>query len=153
MYTLETLINENYTYNRKYEVKNTDLRLVNWTAEFLGSIDRTIPQPGDIIICKHPTKDIVYNQGHLETKNLFDEEGKYHICVHPSAPHIDVSNEVIYLSTSGGYWFTEMNPKLKYIGSSEKTFWTWGSAGRRANGGLYFKANVSIWELTTENIY
>jgi hypothetical protein len=96
----------------------------------------------------------VYERGHLENENYFDTYG-YNFCVQPSIPNVGLTKKGgVSYSTSGGYWVTEKDgKKFKYVGTRKKLFWTFGHNGACGNGGVYFKAEVAVWEFESEEIY
>jgi len=153
MYTLETLKNENESYDKQHGVNHSDVIEINKLKALLETSLKTALRAGVIVVCKGEEK--TYENGHLDSVNYLNEYG-YHVCVQPSV-YVGLSdNEFGYwFSTSGGYFFCEKDSgKFKSTGETRlKTFWTFGHCGACGGGGIYFKAEVAVYEYESDRIY
>ena len=149
MISKQDIIDLSFRYNITHRVTESDVREANELQKMVESRDE-VPTPGDVIICKGPSK--VYNSGHLER-----EPKEYSsVCTQPYVPFVfkNIDETDVYFSTSGGYWFSVPDEKiLIYRGKREKIFKTWGHCGPCANGAFHFPAVVNVWEVFLESIY
>lgn len=82
------------------------------------------------------------------------EEDPYHdglpCIVQNASAHVELcSDGTLGFSTSGGVYVRKEKEdisKLKYIGKANRSFWTWSTAGPGAHRGIYFQAEVSLFE-------
>jgi len=154
MYTAEQLKEANYTYNNDHGVNQTDVDKINGLKALLESELKDSLKAGVIVVCKGDEK--TYEKGHLDDVNYLGEYG-YHVCVQPGV-YVDFSsksNKKFWFSTSGGYFFSEKDSgKFKFTGKTRlKTFWTFGHNGACAGGGIYFQAEVAVFEYESDKIY
>lgn len=147
MYDRQRLSEFNKHYSIKYIVDDDDINIVNSIIEKLDSLDRSIPQNGDEIVCNYSSNENpIYENGYFEAVD-FNGNVSYFICTNQVIPHISSD---LNISVSYGTWTIIENPVLKYIGKKAREFWTWGSAGACAGGGLHFQYEVPVWEYTID---
>ena len=154
MYTAEQLKAENYLYDKEHGVNSVDVDKINALKALLESELKDSLKPGVIVVCKGEEK--TYEGGHLDDTNYLGEYG-CHVCVHPSV-YVDFSgrdDKKFWFSTSGGYFFSEKDTgKFKFTGKTRlKNFWTFGHNGACGNGGIWFQAEVAVFEYESEKIY
>ena len=102
---------------------------------------KKIPKPGDRIRLTTKHGDY-YHKAHIEQLC----ENGLSVCEKPYVPFIYPSKDGISCDTSGGSWCSVNPDDLKYVGKELKQFKDWGTCGVRANGTIYFEAEVSVWE-------
>lgn len=144
-YDKQKLSELNPKYNRLFTIRDFDTDKVNKIIVLLmNNIILQTPSIGDKVILEGYVnkKDIVYNNGHIESLNWADT-GKLNVCTSPDIPHI---RETGNTSTGGGYWVNIEPNKLSFVGYDSKTFWTWGFEGQKGDAALYFKAPVKVWK-------
>ena len=131
--TLEKLKEENPT--NFFLVDETILSKVNNFLNMFAPTDKI--KVGD---CVEYTNEMgrFYPKAHVE--NIFYDDDEIYICENAST-HVSDGD----ISSSGGVWH-RIPKDLKKIGTTVRSFWTWGSMGPKGNGGIYFKAEVSLWE-------
>ena len=148
-YTVETLAKENPSYFGI--VDETDVKIANNLIELIESTrSKETPKAGDYLIYTDKYGDY-HRHAHIE----YTTENRYggNVCDNGSCAFIGAKEDKsgIWCQGSGGPWSDVPISEMKYVGEEEKSFWTWGSVGARANGGIYFKAKVSVWEYTDPN--
>ena len=63
--------------------------------------------------------------------------------------YVSISDDgTLYKSVSGGSFPAINKNKLHYLGKKEKMFWTFSTLGAGPQQALYFKAEVSCFELS-----
>lgn len=101
-YDKQKLSELNPKYNRLFTIRDFDTDKVNKIIVLLmNNIILQTPSIGDKVILEGYVnkKDIVYNNGHIESLNWADT-GKLNVCTSPDIPHI---RETGNTSTGGGY--------------------------------------------------
>ena len=88
---------------------------------------------------------------------VVDMIGEKQICEHASGYLTHGEAGKIFFNFSGGAFNSCDIRKFEYVGTTEKTFWTFGHCGACAHGGIYFHVDVNLWkydvhetEFTTE---
>ena len=124
---------------------------------FERRIDTDLPQYGDAAEIWHPVKGKLYPQAHIEHHN-FHKPDWMSICTQPMVPFCwtNMAGDRLTFDTSGSYWqgiSPEQQRQFQRIGKIAKPFWTWGSAGPRASGGVYLEATVNLWRYTDSRFY
>lgn len=143
--TLEELRNNNAGYAfGKSGITEADLQKINEIIECIEQSRTKIPQKLDCVVYTD-------EYGNYYPDAIIDGEtygkGSFALCERGSA-HVDIDYEnKPFGSISGGSFPSIDKNKLKYIGTKEKWFWTFSTMGAGANQGLYFKAEVSCFEL------
>lgn len=154
MYTIESLkeFDNNFLYDDEHGVNKSDVEKVNALITILEKDLKKSLVPGVIIVCKGKKK--TYKNGQLDCKWHW-HKNDYNICTQPFIPNVGIDkDEASFMPLSGGYWFSETDDKkFKYIGTRKKLFWTWGHDGPCGNGGVYFEAEVGVWELESNEVY
>jgi hypothetical protein len=146
-YTIETLKEIKLSHDMQYRISESDVEKVNKFIELIeNSRDSTTPMIGDTVefTDKHGE---YYNHAHIEKieNDMTGNAEEIYICESPYIPFIDLYNDNIYTSTSGGAW--QYIPKnLKLIGQRTKLFNVWGWCGACGNGAIQFEALVNVWE-------
>ena len=144
-YTVETLQYLNDSHDYGYGVTDSDVEKVNRLITLMErERDRhQVPTAGDII--RYTTRSgEYYGKAHIERIR----DGRVEICLDPSVPFCyETGNSVCY-DTSGGPWSNRKGITFKPGGIDTGEFKTWGHAGRCANGAVYFKTSVRVWEYT-----
>lgn len=146
LYTLESLLVHNESYNREHRLTKNDVDMAN---EYVRLIEITrskfIPKAGDMVHYTTRYGDF-YPHSHIDCA----EDRGYSICEQPYVPFIraDKKRKGIVCSTSGGAWALIPKDKLTYIGKENKCFCDWGHCGACGNGAVRFEARVSLWEYT-----
>lgn len=150
MYTVEMLKEMNRSYDREHGVTDGDVAWVNEYVRFIEATrSDTQPKVGDRV--RHTTKygdyyphaQIVHN-GNRYGGNVC-EAGSSYIWIN------DEGNDIA-TSTSGGPFIDIDTSKMKYVGKELNTFWFFGHCGATANGGVYFQAEVNVWEYIDEEL-
>ena len=105
---------------------------------------RTFILPGDRLLMRMANGEVYEKDAHIDEH--FSEE-LLHVCLGDPVPHIRKSSSGVYCQTSGGPWELVEKKNVRDTGCRRtKMFWTWGGyAG--ADRGLYFRANVKLWEV------
>jgi hypothetical protein len=101
------------------------------------------PKSGDRLLYTSTHGD--YSPVALIEKN---RNGELFVCVRPMVPFTERAEDGISCDVSGGPFTGMHESKLKYAGTVNNYFKTWGHRGARANGAVHFLAKVSMWEYT-----
>jgi hypothetical protein len=132
----------NESYNDDYRLTQDDVNKVNNLVERLESSRSVIkPESGDRLL--YTSKHGDYSPVAFIEKN---RDGELYVCVKPMVPFVETDEERICYDVSGGPFAGMHENTLKYAGKSSCNFKTWGHNGMRANGAVYFQAEVSMWE-------
>jgi hypothetical protein len=143
-YAKETLIllPGNESYDAAHRLTEDDVDKVNSLVERIESIRLAEkPKAGDRLLYTSKYGD--YSPVAFIEKN---REGELYVCIKPMVPFVWTNEDCIYYDVSGGPFAGMHESKLEYAGISSYNFKTWGHNGMRANGAVYFKAEVSVWE-------
>ena len=143
--TLEELKNNNIGYTLGMDgITEADLQRVNCIIDKIEQTRTRKPQPLDTVEytdefgCHYPNAIIdgdTYRNGSTA------------LCECGSA-YVSVSNDgMLGKSISGGAFPVIDKNQLRYLGKKEKMFWTFSTLGAGAQHGLFFKAEVSCFEL------
>ena len=143
--TLEELRNNNIGYALgKDGITEADLHLVN---DIICKIEQTRtrkPQPLDAV--EYTNSFGCYYPNAIIDGDTY-RNGSTVLCECGSA-YVSVSRDgTLCKSVSGGTFPVIDKNKLRYLGKKEKLFWTFSTLGAGARHGLYFKAEVSCFEL------
>lgn len=146
-YTLERLQAENKSYcpnNVPTQPDEHDLNIVNRLLEALAAAREgaQAPTQGDSVRYTSDYGDF-YQNAMIDSIN----GERVSLCEQPSA--YALSNG--HVSISGGAFKSVDSSKLEYIGEKERLFWSFGSCGACAHGGIYFMARVHEWQYTPEH--
>lgn len=143
--TLEELRNNNFGYTLgKDGITESDLRLVNGIIDKIEQTRTREPQPLDVVEYTD-TFGCYYPNAIIDGNTYWD--GSTALCECGSA-YVSVAKDgTLCKSVSGGAFPVINKDKLLYIGRKEKTFWTFSTLGAGPQHGLYFKAEVSCFEL------
>lgn len=148
-YNLESLKEQNISYNHEHRVTQQDVNKVNRLIDIIEK--RSHLEPGDIIKCVGTDK--TYENGHIEYAGDW-YPGAFHICTEPYSPFVAEAGGRLNIDTSGGYWIAEKDKnKFIRICKRNKRFKTWGHNGACGNGAVYFNAEVTAWEYHSDKIY
>ena len=140
-YTLETLKKENELFDSYYGVNNTDVERVNRIIEMIERSRSTETiRAYDVVEYTNECGEY-FPKATATTKN---EKG-IELCENAGI-HLSVYDNELCGSVSGGAFSHHEESEFTYKGTAIKTFWIWGSAGTRADGGIYFTATVNLWE-------
>jgi hypothetical protein len=136
-------------YNRYHKVKDSDVAVAKELIQLIESTrSQTTPVPGDRIICIGPER--VYERGHLECQ----PEDYSSVCTEPFISFVFKGQGGLpVFSTSGGYWLSAEASRFALAGICLKRFKTWGHCGPCGNGAFTFQAEVSVWELRSDEIW
>lgn len=148
MYTKKSLIAENnYGYDREHILHQSDVDKANMFVDlFKRTRSNTEPKPGDVVRYTNEYGEY-YKSAQIEKDNW----GVGNLCVAgTSSISLDENGELNF-STSGGAFYHVDTSKMKYLGKAKNTFWFWGHCGARANGGVYMRAEVNLWEYVDPN--
>jgi hypothetical protein len=139
-----TLLPNNESYDAEHHLTQDDVDRVNNLVERIES-SRSVskPESGDRLL--YTSKHGDYSPVAFIEKN---RDGELYVCVKPMVPFVETNEDGIYYDVSGGPFAGMHESTLKYAGKSSCNFKTWGHNGRRANGAVYFQAEVSMWEYT-----
>lgn len=143
-YVKETLIElpGNASYDADHHLRQEDVDRVNHPVERLETSRSGIqPKSGDRLL--YTSKHGDYCPVAFIEKN---RDGKLFVCVKPMVPFVWTEKGCLYYDVSGGPFAGMHESGLKYAGISSYNFKTWGHDGMRANGAVYFRAEVSMWE-------
>ena len=143
-YTKEMLIEENCGFDREFGINETDVRKVNKALTVIEATrDINNPQAGDVIQYTNKWGEY-FPKAHIE---YTEAEGRCggNVCEY-AGTYLSVDNGKVFCNSSGGTWTNIDLSKLKYIGKAKRHFWFFGHCGARANGGVYFTAEVNLWE-------
>lgn len=136
-YTVETLKKENYCFDNEYSITESDVMKVNKIINMIENSRSTERvQVGDVV---QYTNEYGKYYPHAMITNLNNDA---EICENGSM-YTNIYNEEFCHSVSGGSFSHHNINDFTYIGTTTRTFWTFGHYGACANGGVYFTANVS----------
>ena len=140
-YTVEMLKEENTLFDREYGTTESDVDKVNKIIEFIkNSRTKEQIQVGDVV---QYTNEYGEYYPHAIITNLDNDYAE--ICENGSI-HTNIYKGEFCHSTSGGSFSHYNIKKFTYIGTTTRTFWTFGHEGACVNGGVYFTATVNLWE-------
>lgn len=140
-------VSSNYSFIINHTLKKSDVELYYEIKKEIEQTKLSTAKPSaydNIVIYAKDTKHIFYNHAMLVPCSWNDAGWEY--CEQPSAHYISTCNS----SVSGGAFHEVSLDKLKYIGKTKRTIWTWGHAGACANGGLYIEVTVNNYKLITD---
>ena len=137
-------LNESYDYYHCLTEK--DVAKVNNLVERIESSRSDIkPKAGDRLL--YTSKRGQYSPiAFIEKNNV----GELFVCIRPMIPFVVKEGHQIYYDVSGGPFTGMHESKLKYKGTVNNNFKTWGHSGACANGAVHFQAKVSMWEYTEQ---
>lgn len=140
-YTFETLKKENELFDIYYGINNSDVERVNHLINMIEK-SRSVEsiQAYDVVEYTNEYGEY-FPKATVTMKNGKDIE----LCENAGI-HLGIYDNKLCGSASGGAFSHHKESEFTYKGTTTKTFWTWGSAGARANGGIYFTATVNLWE-------
>lgn len=143
-HTIESLKKSNGRFlGTHYRLTEADVDLANkYTNLIEKSRSKLIPKAGDIVRYTNEYGDYSHF-AHID--NIVEEEAYICASANPSI-HTSNNNDGFSFSTSGGPWYYIPTNKMEYVGTEEKEFWDFGHCGACADGGIYFKATVNVWE-------
>ena len=141
-YDVKTLLslNESYDYDHKLTEWDVD-KVNNLVKEVESSRSVTKPKAGDRLLYTSAYGD--YSPEAFIEKN---RKGELFVCVGPMVPFVELSEANIYYDVSGGPFTGMHEDKLKYVGTVNNYFKTWGHSGACANGAVHFLVEVNMWE-------
>ncbi|MBF0649262.1 DUF4121 family protein [Dysgonomonas sp. GY75] len=143
-YSIGTLMPLNESYHGGHTLTKEDVDKVNDLVEWIKSTrSQSKPKAGDRLLytCKHGDYSPI---AFLER----NKDGELYVCVKPMVPFAGCMDGEISFDVSGGPFCGMHEKELKYAGTVNNRFKTWGHNGMRANGAVYFHAKVSMWEYT-----
>lgn len=139
-YTMETLKKENHLFDNEYSITESDVMKVNKIINMIENSRSTERvQVGDVV---QYTNEYGKYYPHAMITNLNNDA---EICENGSM-YTNIYNEEFCHSVSGGSFSHHNINDFTYIGTTTRTFWTFGHYGACANGGVYFTATVNLWE-------
>ena len=143
--TLEELRDNNIGYTLGMDgITEADLRLVNGIIDKIEQTRTRKPQPLDVV--EYTDSFGCYYPNAIIDGDTY-RNGSTALCECGSS-YISVSDDgTLCKSISGGAFPLIDKDKLRYIGKKEKIFWTFSTLGAGARHALYFKAEVSCFEL------
>ena len=143
--TLEELRNNNFGYALGKEgITEADLCLVNGIIDKIEQTRTKKPQPLDAV--EYTDSFGCYYPNAIIDGDTY-RNGSTALCECGSAC-VSVSKDgTLCKCVSGGTFPVIDKNKLRYLGKKEKSFWTFSTLGAGAHRGLYFKAEVSCFEL------
>lgn len=125
-------------------ITETDLRLVNGIIDKIEQTRTRKPQPLDVV--EYTDSFGCYYPNAIIDGDTY-RNGSTALCECGSS-YVSVSDDgTLCKSISGGAFPLIDKDKLRYIGKKEKIFWTFSTLGAGAQHALYFKAEVSCFEL------
>ncbi len=143
MYTKETLLLENESYNHQHGLSDSDVTMANiYSVAIEKSRSRLHkPKAGDIVMVNGKI-------AHIESVDNDDVS----VCEFAMTPFITCkfndSNAHISCNTSGGPWRGVKIENLEDTGEQkEKSFCFFGSCGMCANGAVHITALVNVFNL------
>lgn len=140
-YTLETLKKENELFDIYYVLDESDVEKVNRIIEMIErSRSVKVIQQYDVVEYTNE-----YGEYFPKATATMKSGENIELCENAGV-HLSICDSKLCGSASGGAFSHHKENEFAYKGISSKTFWTWGSAGARANGGIYFTATVNLWE-------
>ena len=146
---MKTTIVELRNYNIGYTlgkdgITEADLQLVNGIIDKIEQTRTRKPQPLDVV--EYTDSFGCYYPNAIIDGDTY-RNGSTALCECGSS-YISVSDDgTLCKSISGGAFPLIDKDKLRYIGKKEKIFWTFSTLGAGAQHALYFKAEVSCFEL------
>lgn len=140
-YTFETLKKENELFDSYYGVNNTDVERVNHLIDMIEKTRSTESiQAYDVVEYTNE-----YGEYFPKATATMKNEEDIELCENAGI-HLSIYDNELCGSASGGAFSHHKESEFTYKSTTTKTFWTWGSAGACANGGIYFTATVNLWE-------
>lgn len=139
-YTLETLKKEN-NLDRYYIINSLDVERVNHIIEMIER-SRSVESIQRFDVVEYTNEHGEYFPKATATMKSGED---IELC-ESARVHLSIYDNELCGSASGGAFSHHKESKFTYKGTTTKTFWTWGSTGARANGGIYFTATVNLWE-------
>lgn len=140
-YTLETLKKENELFDIYYVLDESDVEKVNRIIEMIErSRSVKVIQQYDVVEYTNE-----YGEYFPKATATMKSGENIELCENAGV-HLSICDSKLCGSASGGAFSHHKENEFAYKGMSSKIFWTWGSAGARANGGIYFTATVNLWE-------
>lgn len=144
-YTREMLIEENRGYDSEHGVTVGDVDKVNRFLDVIEASRNDKPQAGDMIQYTNRYGEY-FPKAHIEYTETEERYGG-NVCEHAGTYiYLNDKGNGIVCSSSGGAWTNIPLSELKYIGKTTRHFWFFGHCGAMANGGVYFTAEVNLWE-------
>lgn len=140
-YTVETLKKENELFDRCYGINNADVERVNHLIDMIEK-SRSVESIQTFDVVEYTNE---YGEYFPKATVTMKEEEDIELCENAGI-HLNIYDDELCGSASGGAFSHHKNSEFTYKGITIKTFWTWGSAGACANGGIYFTATVNLWE-------
>jgi hypothetical protein len=141
-YNARTLLQLNESYDCDHSLSEWDVAKVNNLVERIeSSRSATKPEAGDRLL--YTSKHGDYSPVAFIEKN---RNGELFVCVKPMTPFAELSDGIITYDVSGGPFTGMHEGELKYAGTVDNPFKTWGHGGPKANGAVYFLSEVSLWE-------
>lgn len=143
-YFRETLIvlPGNASYDADHRLIQEDVDKINNLVERIESTRSAIkPQAGDRLLYTSKYGD--YSPVAFIEKN---RAGELFVCVKPMVPFVWTEKGCIYYDVSGGPFAGMHESEPKPAGTVSNWLKTWGHRGMRANGAIYFQAEVNMWE-------
>lgn len=140
-YTVEMLKKENELFDSYYGINKSDVERVNHLINMIEK-SRSVEsiQPYDVVEYTNEYGEY-FPKATVTTKRKEDVE----LCENAGI-HLSIYDNELCGSASGGAFSHHKKAEFAYKGITTKTFWTWGSAGACANGGIYFTTTVNLWE-------
>lgn len=140
-YTVEMLKKENELFDSYYGINKSDVERVNHLINMIEK-SRSVEsiQPYDVVEYTNEYGEY-FPKATVTTKRKEDVE----LCENAGI-HLSIYDNELCGSASGGAFSHHKKAEFAYKGTTTKTFWTWGSAGACANGGIYFTTTVNLWE-------
>lgn len=140
-YTFETLKKENELFDSYYGVNKSDVERVNHLINMIEK-SRSVEtiQPYDVVEYTNE-----YGEYFPKATATMKNEEDIELCENAGI-HLSIYDNELCGSASGGSFSHHKESEFTYKGTAIKTFWTLGSAGACANGGIYFTATVNLWE-------
>ena len=140
-YTLETLKKENELFNSYYGINNADVERVNHLIDMIEK-SRSVESIQAYDVVEYTNE---YGEYFPKATVTMKSEESIELCENAGV-HLSIYDNELCGSASGGAFSHHKESEFSYKGTTTKTFWTWGSAGACANGGVYFTATVNLWE-------
>lgn len=140
-YTVETLKKENELFDSYYGINNADVERVNHILDMIEKT-RSVESIQVYDVVEYTNK---YGEYFSKATATMKSEESIELCENAGV-HLSICDNELCGSASGGAFSHHKNYEFTYKGITIKTFWTWGSAGACANGGIYFTATVNLWE-------
>lgn len=124
--------------NTLCDCNSYDLEKINELITFIEKSRNNSPQPeiGDVVMYTN-------GYGRYYPRAIIDEIDESDICLCERGSAYVSTNS---MSISGGAFQNVDIKDLIYKGKTKTTFWTFGRLGCTAGGGIYFEAEVNLWE-------